>query len=86
MKKAYIVYLEDGKNFFKLNVPAENEKAARKFVEGNGDVITVKLNEDRNEENPISINYISDALVNAQFGQIEIDLILRALDDCSFIK
>lgn len=86
MKKAYIVYLDDGKNVFKVHIPAENENEARDFVRGNGDVIACKLSSDRNAENPISMDLIRQALQNALFGQMEIDLITRALDDCSFIQ
>lgn len=86
MKKAYIVYLDDGQNVFKVHIPAENEKEARDFVRGNGDVIVCKPSLDRNEENPISMDLIMQALQNASFGQMEIDLVTRALDDCSFIQ
>lgn len=55
---------------------AVNEKAARKYVEGNGEVIAVK---DITEDFPISLDKVVQALKNAQFGQIEIDLITRCL-------
>lgn len=86
MKKAYIVYLDDGKSVFKVHIPAESEKAARDFVRGNGEVIACKPSSDRNAENPIRMDLITQALQNASFGQMEIDLITRALDDCSFIQ
>lgn len=70
--KKYMVYLDDGKDCFKVAVPAVNEKAARKYVEGNGEVIAVK---DITEDFPISLDKVVQALKNAQFGQIEIDLI-----------
>lgn len=40
--KKYMVYLDDGKDCFKAAIPATNEKAARKYVEGNGEVTAVK--------------------------------------------
>ena len=40
--KKYMVYMDDGRDCFKVAVPANNEKAARKYVEGNGEVISVK--------------------------------------------
>lgn len=70
--KKYMVYLDDGKDCFK----ATNEKAARKYVEGNGEVIAVK---DITEDFPISLDKVAQTLKNAQFGQIEIDLITRCL-------
>lgn len=71
-----MVYLDDGKDCFKAAIPATNEKAARKYVEGNGEVIAVK---DITEDFPISLDKVAQALKNAQFGQIEIDLITRCL-------
>lgn len=84
MKKHFTVYLDDGKDVFKAHIPAENEKKAREYVQGNGDVIAVKRGE-RTASDPISRQCIADALVKAQFGGMEIDLILRALSDCEFI-
>lgn len=74
--KKYMVYLDDGRDCYKVAVPAANEKAARKYVEGNGEVIAVK---DITEDYPISLDKVVQALRNAQFGQIEIDLITRCL-------
>ena len=84
MKKHYVVYMEDSIDVFKLHVPAENEKKAREFVQGNGEVLMVKRGE-RTIESPISMNMIVSALQNHHFGQMEIDLITRALSDCEFI-
>ncbi|MCC8077601.1 MAG: hypothetical protein LIO60_04525 [Oscillospiraceae bacterium] len=74
--KKYMVYMDDGRDCFKVAVPAKNEKAARDYVMGNGEVIAVK---DITDEYPISLDKISDALKKAQFGQTEIDLVLRCL-------
>lgn len=84
MKKAYMVYTDDGRNVYRLDVPAESAKKAREFVQGNGEIVAVKPGE-RNASNPISADYIANALAAARFGQMEIDLILRALGDCDFI-
>lgn len=32
--KKYMVYMDDGRDCFKAAIPAANEKAARKYVEG----------------------------------------------------
>lgn len=40
--KKYMVYMDDGRDCFKAAIPATNEKAARKYVEGNGEVIAIK--------------------------------------------
>ena len=68
--------MDDGRDCFKVAVPATSEKAARKYVEGNGEVVTVK---DVTKDVPISLDKVAQALKNAQFGQIEIDLITRCL-------
>lgn len=74
--KKYMVYMDDGRDCFKVAVPAMSEKEARKYVEGNGEVIAIK---DVTEDFPISLDKVAQALKNAQFGQIEIDLITRCL-------
>lgn len=84
MKKHYVVYLDDGENAYKVHIPAESEKKAREYVNGNGDVIAIKQGE-RTGECPISLGLIADALERSHFGQMEIDLITRALSDCAFI-
>ena len=71
-----MVYMDDGRDCFKVAVPATNEKEARKYVEGNGEVIAIK---DITEDFPISLDKVAQALTNAQFGQVEIDLITRCL-------
>ena len=74
--KKFMVYFEDGQTCYKAAIPAKSEKAAREFVRGNGEVISVK---DITKDFPISSYKVEDALRRAQFGQIEIDLILRTL-------
>ena len=60
----------------KIAVPAKNEKTAREYVKGNGEIIAVK---DVTEEFPISAEKVANALLSAHFGEIEIDLITRCL-------
>ena len=74
--KKYMIYMDDGKNCFKIAVPAKNEKAAREYVKGNGEIIAVK---DVTEDFPISADKVAEALLSAHFGEIEIDLITRCL-------
>ena len=84
MKKHFVVYMDDGENAFKCHIPAENEKKAREYVNGNGEIIAIKRGE-RNAHDPISMDYIANALLQANFGRMEVDLITRALSDCEFI-
>ena len=74
--KKYMVYMDDGKSCFKVAVPAKTEKAAREYVKGNGEIIAVK---DVTEEFPISAEKVANALFSANFGEIEMDLIIRCL-------
>lgn len=73
----YFVYLDDGRNVFKIATPAENVADAKAFVSGNGEVVTVK---DVTDDYPISIAKVYDALAAAHFGQYEMDFICRALE------
>lgn len=78
MKKLrkYMVYLDDRIDCYKVAIPAENEAAARKYCEGNGEIIAVK---DITEEYPISAACVLEALNMRDFGKIEKDLIIRTL-------
>lgn len=72
----YMVYLDDGENVFKVAVPAESVESACKFVQGNGEVIAVK---DVTDDYQILERDVIDALLQADFGDTEIDFIARAL-------
>ncbi len=74
--RKFMVYMDDGRDVYKLAIPAADEAAARKYTEGNGEVISVK---DVTEDYPISLDKVVEALRLAQFGQAEIDFISRCL-------
>ena len=74
--KKFMVYMEDREDVFKVAVPAESEKKAREYVDGNGEVIAIK---DVTTDYPISNDKVARALEAAGFGKIEMDLITRAL-------
>ena len=80
MKKlnVYNVYLDDGKECFRVTVPAESRKAAEKYCEGNGEVVTTKLAELQD----INLDFLADTLRRCAWGQAEIDVITRTLDFC----
>ena len=42
MYSKYLVYLDDGKDIYKLAVPAVSKEAAKAWCFGNGEVIAVK--------------------------------------------
>ena len=74
--KKYLVYMDDGHNCFKLAIPADSVKAAKKYVAGNGEIIKVT---DVTEDYPISVEKVGEALLKAGFGEYETDFITRAL-------
>lgn len=74
--RKFMVYLEDRDNCYKVAVPAKNEKEAREYVAGNGEIIAVK---DVTEEYPINLDKVSCSLRSSGFGDTEIDLIIRTL-------
>lgn len=81
--KKFLVYLDDGKDVFKCAIPAKDEKAAREYVQGNGEVIAVK---EVTNDYSISVDKVAQALKNANFGQIEIDYITRALSEINICE
>lgn len=74
--KKYMVYMDDGKDCFKVAVPAINEDAAKEYVKGNGEVIAVK---DVTEDYKISIDKVRTALMKEEFSVAEVDFITRCL-------
>lgn len=77
MKKmtVYDVYLDDGRDAFRVTVPAESKQAAAKYAEGNGRIIAIL-------ENPlqgINLERLANTLRAGGWGQLEIDVITRAL-------
>lgn len=76
--KKYMVYLDDNTDCYKLAIPAKDEKTAREYVQGNGEVIAVK---EVTNDYPISADKVAQALQNAGFGKYEMDFITRALQE-----
>ncbi len=74
--KKYFVYIEDGKNLFKIAVPAETAEAAEKYCEGNGEIIKVK---EITSEVQIAAEAVAYALKDRNFNETEIDLVVRTL-------
>lgn len=74
--KKFLVYIDDDFDVYKLGVPAKNATEAVDFAKGNGEIIAVK---EVSELYPISLEKVSEALKDYNFGKIEIDFILRTL-------
>lgn len=75
--KAWWVYMDDGKDAFKCIVPAESQKAAEKYVQGNGEVIAVR----EETERWIDTHKLANTLRNAGWGDAETMMIVRTLED-----
>lgn len=74
--KKYMVYMESGNDLYKIAVPADSEKKAREYVNGNGEVLLVK---DVTEEYYIDACKVAGTLLDAGFGEKEVDFIVRTL-------
>lgn len=74
--KVYDVYMDDGRDVFKVVIPAESKQAATKAVSGNGEV--VKIRENATVQN-IDCNVLADTLRKDGWGDTEIQVITRTL-------
>lgn len=74
--KVYDVYMDDGRDVFKVVIPAESKQAATKAVAGNGEV--VKIRENAIVQN-IDCNKLTDTLRKDGWGDTEIQVITRTL-------
>lgn len=62
----------------RVTVPAASKKDAAEYVRGNGDVVAIKPADLQD----IDLDALADTLKRAQWGQMEIDIITRALAAC----
>ncbi len=76
--KIYKVYIEDTTNgkCYSTFVPAENEKEAVKFCDGNGECVAVKDVSDYK----IYLDALTETLTNNGWGRAEIEIITRTLE------
>lgn len=75
--RKFFVYVDDGtENALKIAVPAKNEKYAREYCLGCGEIVAIK---DVTDEYGISLLRVDEALANAGFTRIERDFIERTL-------
>lgn len=74
--KVYDVYLDDGHDALKVTVPAESQKAAEQYVQGNGEVVAIRKNPDIQD---IDLHFLAETLSRNGWGKTEIDIITRAL-------
>lgn len=80
--KAWEVYMDDGRDAFKLYVPAEDKKAVHEYVQGNGEVVLIR----EAVGLPSAPDWLIDTaklhqdLKAAGWGTMERDLIIRTLE------
>lgn len=75
--KKYFVYMDDGRDAFRVAVPAINRRSAEEYVKGNGEIIAVK---DVTDTYHIGLGKVREALTAGGFGEAETDLIVRVLN------
>ena len=72
--KKYVVYIDDGEKCYKMAIPATSKASAKKYVQGNGDIISIE-----ETQCYISLEKVAQALIKANFGEMEVDFITRTL-------
>lgn len=83
--KKFMVYVDDGSACYKVPVPAYTKKDAENYLRGNGEIIkTIEVTDEYLGEG--SLDQVYAALNDAGFGEIERDLIIRALDFTGICK
>lgn len=72
--KAYKIILDDGRDAYREIVPATSKKEALEWARGNGEVVSCA-----EYDCPISYEKVVDALLAANFGREECDVVGRIL-------
>ena len=77
--KIYDVYMDDGRDCFKVTVPAQTKQGAIDYVNGNGEIIAIRESESLKD---IDVDYLAETLRLNGWGQMEIDVITRLISVC----
>ena len=78
MKKIYKVIFEDEAGAFREYIPADSVAQLKRQYGGNGDIVSIK---DITTDAPIYLDTLRKTLLNAGYGQMEIDSIIRTLQN-----
>lgn len=78
----YFVYVDDGKDVYKIAIAAVSEDAAESWCVGSGEVVAVK---DVTDQYHIDSNRVFKALEQSGFEPCEIDWMCRALREFEII-
>lgn len=77
---AYEIIADDGKDVYRLHIPGTSSKQVASWLSDWAGMEAVKVKpSERGAACPISAERIAEALQASRFGQMEIDLIVRAL-------
>lgn len=77
--KIYEVYMDDGRDCFKVTVPAQTKQGAIDYVNGNGEIIAIRESENLRD---IDVDCLAETLRLNSWGQMEIDVITRLITIC----
>lgn len=77
--KIYEVYMDDGRDCFKITVPAQTKQGAIDYVNGNGEIIAIRESENLRD---IDVDCLAETLRLNNWGQMEIDVITRLITIC----
>lgn len=77
--KIFKVYLDDGRNFFRVRIPAFDEKQAVDFFDGNGKIIAVR---EETEYLGICSDWLEEQLRKTDMNVDERILISRIVKNC----
>ena len=77
--KIFKVYLDDGRNVFKVRVPAFDEEQATNYCRGNGEIVAVK---EETEFPGILSEWLQDKLKQTDMTSEEQCLIERIINNC----
>ena len=78
MKKIYKVIFEDCNGVYREYIPADNVKQLKEQWGGNGDIVSIQ---DITEDTPIYLETLRVTLIKAGYGEMEIDIIIRTLQN-----
>lgn len=81
--KKYMAYIDDTKCVFKQAVLAESEEKVMEDLHGCGEIVAIK---EVDNDYPISLEKVEEALVRANFGKAEICYITEALRKCKIAE
>ena len=77
--KIFNVYLDDGRNVFKVRVPAFDEKQAIDYCDGDGEVIAVA---EETEFPYVLCSWLAEQLTKTDMNADEQLLITRIVENC----